>query len=117
MSMPETKAAASRSPSGRRKAASFATGRSSGQPFVPDLLFVAMVVLCGCLVAGWWFHVHYTIAFQSPLKIWVQSPLVITERLDPEETDAAQGDQQGQVLSGWQQYTCRKFGRDCRVAL
>ena len=115
--MPRTKPIASPSASARRRAASFATGRSFAQPFLADLLFPATFVLCACLVAGWWFHVHYAIVFRSPLKILVQSPIVISERIDPEETDAAQGDQQGRGLSRWQQYACRKFGRDCRVAL
>jgi hypothetical protein len=76
-----------------------------------------MFVVCVCVLAGWWFSVHYAVAFQSPLKIRFQAPLLITERVDPAETAAARQDQQGRRLSGWQQYTCRKFGRDCRVAL
>lgn len=76
-----------------------------------------MLVMIVCLLGSWWFRVHYAVAFQSPLKIRFQSPVVITERVDAEETATAQADQQGRKLSGWQQYTCRKFGRDCRTAL
>ncbi len=60
---------------------------------------------------------HLRVAFQSPIRFRFQSPFVITERVDPEETTAAQLDQQGRKLTGWQQYTCRKFGNDCRLAL
>jgi len=69
------------------------------------------------IVAGWWFHDHYALAFQSPLRIGFQSPFVITERLSSLAAEEAQADQQGRHLSGWQQYACRKFGADCRLAL
>jgi hypothetical protein len=31
--------------------------------------------------------------------------------------EGAQADQYGRHLSAWQQYACRKFGPDCRLAL
>lgn len=64
-----------------------------------------------------WFHSQYTISFQSPLVVRLQSPIVIAERINSAGATAAQNDQQGHRLSAWQQYACRKFGPDCRVAL
>lgn len=65
----------------------------------------------------WWFTNHYTVGLQSPVKITLQWPVVVTERLTSEDADAARADQQGRQLSAWQEYTCRKFGPDCRIAL
>ncbi len=69
------------------------------------------------IVAGWWFHDHYTVAFQSPVVLRFRLPFVLTERLPSTAVDDAQADQRGRRLSGWQQYACRKFGSDCRLAL
>jgi hypothetical protein len=66
---------------------------------------------------GIWFHANYTLSWQSPILIHFQSPLVIAERTISEGAAEAQADQQGRGLSAWQQYACRKFGADCRVAL
>ncbi|MEP6538786.1 MAG: hypothetical protein ABJF23_25855 [Bryobacteraceae bacterium] len=54
---------------------------------------------------------------QSPVRLSLHSPLVITERTISAGADAAEADQNGRGLSAWQQYACRKFGSDCRVAL
>lgn len=70
-----------------------------------------------CFLAGWWFHTHYAVAFQSPLKVRLQSPVVITQRISTDDAGKAELDQRGRKLSGWQQYACRKFGPDCRLAL
>jgi hypothetical protein len=67
--------------------------------------------------AGLWFHAHYTLSWQSPAVVHFQSPIVIAERMESEGAAEAQADQQGRGLSAWQQYACRKFGADCRVAL
>jgi hypothetical protein len=67
--------------------------------------------------AGMWFHVHYTLSWQSPLVLRFQLPVVIAERMESEGAAEAQADQQGRGLTAWQQYACRKFGADCRVAL
>lgn len=76
------------------------------------------VILLGllCAVAAW-FHTHYAVAFQTPLTIRLQSPFVITQRIAPDQTGEAEFAREGRKLSGWQQYACRKFGRDCRLAL
>ena len=65
----------------------------------------------------WWFTAHYTVSLQSPVRIHLQWPLVIAERVDSEDATEVREDQQGHRLSAWQQYACRKFGADCRVAL
>jgi hypothetical protein len=65
----------------------------------------------------WWFISHYTVSLQSPIRIRIQWPLVVAERIASEDADGARADQRGRRLSAWQQYACRKFGSDCRVAL
>jgi hypothetical protein len=66
--------------------------------------------------AVWWFFAHYTVSLQSPITVHLQSPIVIAERLVSEDAEEAKVDQ-GRGLTAWQQYACRKFGSDCRVAL
>jgi hypothetical protein len=65
----------------------------------------------------WWLHGRYTVSFQSPVVIRMQLPFVIAERLKSGGAERAQADQHGHRLSAWQEYACRKFGDDCRVAL
>ena len=65
----------------------------------------------------WWFTGHYTVSLQSPVRIHLQWPLVVAERITSEGAEEARVDQHGRRLSAWQQYACRKFGPDCRVAL
>ncbi|MCZ2148924.1 MAG: hypothetical protein LC126_14245 [Bryobacterales bacterium] len=67
--------------------------------------------------AGWWFQSSYTVSFQWPFRVHAQSPIVISERLLSDGAEQARADQNGWRLSAWQQYACRKFGADCRVAL
>ena len=64
-----------------------------------------------------WFHSQYTVSFQSPVLVRLQWPLVVAERITSAGAERAQGDQHGRRLSAWQEYACRKFGPDCRVAL
>jgi hypothetical protein len=80
---------------------------------------LALLLIAGAFVtaAGWWFHSRYTLSWQSPVVLHFQSPIVISERMETEGATEAQADQQGHGLSAWQQYACRKFGADCRVAL
>ena len=77
-------------------------------------MFAAGLVL---ILAGWWFHNHYTLTLQSPIRLHFQSPIVIAERVISGGAADAQADQHGHRLSAWQQYACRKFGPDCRLAL
>lgn len=87
----------------------------------PSSLFAQLPVVVGLAVsvaAGvWWFQRHYTVSFQSPVRITFHSPVVISERSLTDAAVAAQADQQGKRLSAWQQYACTKFGKDCRLAL
>ncbi len=77
-----------------------------------------MVVFGAVLyAAGLWFHEHYTVSLQSPVRLHFQWPLVVAQRVISGDAAEAQYDQEGRRLSAWQQYACRKFGSDCRVAL
>ena len=69
------------------------------------------------LAAGAWLRDRYTIGFQSPVRLHFQWPAVIERRMLSAGATGAQADQGGRRLSAWQQYACRKFGEDCRVAL
>lgn len=90
--------------------------RSVSVPKLPlaGLLTAAAVIL---IPAAWWFHQDYTLSLQSPVRVRFQWPFVIAQRMRSETAAEAQADQHGRRLSAWQQYACRKFGADCRVAL
>ncbi len=78
------------------------------------------VALCGvAFLSGvlWWFYIHYTLSFQSPVRLHFQSPIVVSKRLTTIGAEQAEADQRGHRLTAWQEYACRKFGSDCRVAL
>lgn len=94
-----------------------AAGQERSRVFAIELMFPVMALACAATIAAWWFHTHYSVVFRTPVSIRFQLPVVITERIGPEEAAEAEFDQQGRKLSGWQQYACRKFGRDCRLAL
>ena len=51
------------------------------------------------------------------MVVHLQSPLVVSERIMTDGAKEAQRDQRGRGLSAWQQYACRTFGNDCRIAL
>lgn len=78
------------------------------------LLIIAAIAL-GVLL--WWFTSHYTVSLQNPVQIHLQWPVVVAERNLTEEAEEAKADQHGYRLSAWQQYACKKFGSDCRIAL
>jgi len=86
---------------------------------IPGSKSLVAALVGSAVVAGslWWFTNHYTVSLQSPVRINLQWPVVIAERLKSENAEEARADQQGHRLSAWQQYACRKFGADCRVAL
>jgi hypothetical protein len=105
--------ARSRSVSTRRSRAPIAsTARIPG----PNPFFIALC-LVGAVVVLWWFHARYTVSFQSPVVVRLQLPFVIAERLKSSGAERARADQHGHRLSAWQEYACRKFGDDCRIAL
>jgi hypothetical protein len=80
---------------------------------VAILLFVA-----GAFLVYWAFdiHAHYALSLQSPMKVHLQWPFVVERRSNSEAEYGAQLDQR-RPLTAYQQYTCRKFGPACRVAL
>jgi hypothetical protein len=110
------------SPGARKRATSRKPGRRgwlAGAGFERALQRLAILSVA-CFVAaaaGVWFHSRYTLSWQSPVRVRLQSPIVIAERSGTEGAAEAQADQQGRGLTAWQQYACRKFGPDCRVAL
>ncbi len=61
-------------------------------------------------------HAHYTFSLQSPVRVRFQSPVIVSRRTETKSAVAAQSDQQ-RGLTAYQQYACRKFGPDCRIAL
>jgi hypothetical protein len=78
----------------------------------------ALALLIGALLVATIviLHARYTFSWQSPVRIHFQSPLVVSRRLETQPAHDAQFDQR-HPLTAYQQYTCRKFGSACRVAL
>lgn len=74
------------------------------------------LALFGSIAVGFGLA-EYSVTLRSPLSIRLQSPLVITPRMIPDESREAQEDQSGRRLTAFQQYACNKFGSACRVAL
>jgi len=111
--------AAVKSPQRRRTAAP--RRKKPSNPASPAALLAGLpsAIFGAALLALllWWFTNHYTVSLQSPLRIHLQWPVVIAERLTTENAAEARGDQHGHRLTAWQQYACGKFGADCRVAL
>jgi hypothetical protein len=86
----------------------------------PAALLSVLGSTFGAAILGafvWWFNSHYSVTVQSPVQIHLQSPLIVAERISTVDAEEARADQHGHQLSAWQQYACRKFGSDCRVAL
>jgi hypothetical protein len=77
------------------------------------LLLVAAVLGAGAAV----LFSQYTVTLRSPLRVRLQSPLVVAPRQSAEESGEAQADQFGHRLTAYQQYACNKFGPACRIAL
>jgi hypothetical protein len=89
---------------------------ASKSPALGSLL--ALIFSAGILGACLWlFSIYYTVGLQSPLLMHLQWPLVVEEKIGSEDAEQARADQHGRPLSAWQEYACRKFGSDCRVAL
>ena len=87
------------------------------EPDTPGFFGLIAVIAILLGVLAWWFHDRYTVSLQSPFVVKLQSPFVVAERNKTEGAIEAQTDQQGHRLTAWQQYACRKFGPDCRLAL
>ena len=93
------------------------SARSRKPPAPNPSLWLPFAIGLILITAGVLFHQHYTLSFQSPVRLSLHSPFVVTERTISEGATAAQADQNGRGLSAWQQYACRQFGADCRIAL
>jgi len=94
--------------------------RGNAQPYPSGRIRLAAVLFFVALVASVAVGLlldRYTFSLQWPLRIHLQSPLVISLRSPSEEAAVAQADQNGRRLNAYQQYACRKFGSACRVAL
>lgn len=100
-----------------RKPAQFATSVNAFLQGAFRGLALLLLAAAAVTAAGLWFHSRYTLSWQSPVVLRLQPPIVIAERTETEGAAEAQADQQGRGLSAWQQYACRKFGADCRIAL
>jgi hypothetical protein len=98
----------------KRNAPNFARKKSSARAANTALALFLCFLLA---VTGWWFHRYYALSFQSPVRLSFHWPVVIAERTSSESAVEAQTDQNGRRLSAWQQYACKKFGSDCRLAL
>ncbi|MDE3164809.1 MAG: hypothetical protein KGN36_03310 [Acidobacteriota bacterium] len=85
--------------------------------FGPRLWGLLFLCAAGLGIAGGVLQANYTFSVQWPLRVRLQTPLVIAPRVWPEEADAARADQLGRRLTAYQQYACNKFGAACRVAL
>jgi hypothetical protein len=80
---------------------------------------LSAAVLAAAILAavGGWFVSSYTINLQSPILIRLHWPAVISEKITSGGAEEARADQRGRPLSAWQEYACRQFGSDGRVAL
>jgi hypothetical protein len=91
--------------------------RSKSQWISTRLLALLGLLGAGSGLAFEVLQSRYTFTLQSPLRIRLQSPLVIAPKQSAEETGEAQSDQFGRRLTAYQQYACNKFGPACRIAL
>lgn len=99
-----------------RKGSSRADHKAPGSNLsrlAPVLILVGLAAAVGSGL----FLDSYTVSLQWPLRLHLQSPFVISARLQGDEAEKAQADQQGRRLTAYQEYACRKFGAACRVAL
>jgi hypothetical protein len=101
------------------------TGRASGGVGTkPDRLWITtsavrwIAVFLGCcaVYAVYYIHSHYTFSLQTPVQLRFRSPLVVSRRAAPSIAAPAQSDQPSS-LTAYQQYACKKFGSQCRIAL
>jgi hypothetical protein len=111
MTAPELRKKTRRRRSSARSSRTRALSAGSRLTAALSLIAVVASVAIGLLLD------RYTFSLQWPLRIHLQSPLVISLRSPGEEAAAAASDQQGRRLTAYQQYACRKFGSACRVAL
>jgi hypothetical protein len=92
---------------------------SSGIVQAVGLPFSIAALLIGIALAYAVIQIHarYSFALESPIVLHFRSPLVIVHKTQLPDAASARFDQGGRPLSPYQQYTCAKFGPDCRIAL
>lgn len=105
-----------RKPRPRRKSSG---RRRRAQPASGSFRIAAVVALMAVFAsaAAGIFLDRYTVTVQWPVRIHFQWPLVISALSPGDEEAALRADQYGRRLTAYQEYTCRKFGAACRVAL
>lgn len=103
----------SRNPRKRQASARRVGGKASIRPALAAKLTIAVVTALAAILV-WW---RYTFAFQWPVQITLQAPVLVTLRDASEYARQARADQDGRPLTAHQQYACEKFGSDCRIAL
>jgi hypothetical protein len=107
-------------PAPRKKPRRSGFARGNRQHYPSNRARLAAVLVFPALIAsvaiGFTLE-RYSFGLQSPVRIHLQSPLVISLRLPSEEAAAAEADQKGRHLTAYQQYACSRFGSACRVAL
>ena len=104
-------------PTVKTKAARRTPRKPPAPAAIPGRVFGLLVVLAFAAgVGGVALQAGYSVTWQSPLRIRLQWPLVVTPRAS-QETGEAQADQFGHRLTAYQQYACNKFGSACRIAL
>jgi len=89
----------------------------SSRRFPSRVVEFALILAAVTGAAAVVLNTEYTISFRSPLRVRLQSPIVLAPRSSPVESSEAQADQFGRRLTAYQQYACNKFGSACRTAL
>jgi hypothetical protein len=102
------KSAVSKRARSRQRTAAFPSIRF----FELMLLLSAVVGVVGVAVTS-----QYTVTWRSPVRVRLQSPVLLEPRTSPEMSSEARADQFGHRLTAYQQYACNKFGSACRIAL
>jgi hypothetical protein len=98
-----------RAPSGIR---SSTFGKTSSVPLRILALFAGAILVCLII----FIHARYSFSLQPPVRVHFQTPLVVSRRAETKAAYHARSDQRSS-LTTYQQYACRKFGPDCRIAL
>ena len=93
---------------GRRSTSRRTLSRSAG-------LLLLLGVILGIAVAA--VQAEYTVTLRLPVRVRLQSPILLVPRTSQNEASEVQADQFGHRLTAYQQYACNKFGSGCRIAL
>lgn len=122
--LPRTRNSGRKRPPGGRNAPSLkrpsspavrsaAVVQAVGLPFSIAALLIGIALAYAVIQ----IHARYSFALESPVVLHFRSPLVIVRKTQLPDAATAIFDQGGHPLTPYQQYTCAKFGSDCRIAL